>query len=300
MIINKKRRLAFPLILAGAFSWTAPLRAAPTARAQWLMGTVCEITTYGPHKAAAETAAFAEIARWDRILSLYKRESELSILNREASRAPFACSPSLWEALGLAADLAKASGGAFDPTILPVLKEGPAALERVGFSRLVLDADKRTVYFPLPAMGLDFGGLGKGLALDHAARVLREHGVQSALINFGGQILAFGAPPGLPGWTVKVPGQERDFIIRDASVSTSGNEEKPGHIASPFTGRAVLDGKPVTVIAPTAAAADAWSTALFVLGRAPSGFDTCALSPGQPPSPACSIYLEHHHKGASK
>lgn len=280
------------LLLALCFACGERAQAASAVRAQWLMGTVCEITAYGPGARQAESAAFAEIARWDRVLSLYNKESELSILNRVAAEKPFSCSQAMWEALDLAMGLAQASGGAFDVTILPVLKNGASALSLVGSGGLALDRQRRSVMFKRAGMGLDFGGIGKGLALDHAASVLRRHGATAAMINFGGQILAFGAPPGSEGWSVKVPGQESEFIIGDASISTSGNEEKPGHIASPFTGRPVAGGAGVTVIAPTGAEADAWSTALFVLGKTAKDFPHCALRPATPPGPACRRYLK--------
>lgn len=229
------------------------LAAAPAqalTRAQYVMGTVCEITAAKP---SAVSAAFAEIARWDAILSLYKKESQASRLNASSGR-PFPASADLWEAVSLSLRLARASGGAFDPTVFS--RDGAVGHKKI---RLLPD---RKVLLP-PGASLDFGGIGKGLALDHAARVFKEHGVSEALINFGGQIYALGGP-----WRVAVPGYG-ELPVKNASVSTSGDCERPGHIVSPFTGRAVL-GPPVTVIAAAGASADAWSTALYVLGR--SGF----------------------------
>lgn len=294
MILSLNKMLWAPVVLLASQALAA---SAPAVRAQWLMGTVCEITAYGPRAERAETAAFAEIARWDRVLSLYKKESELSALNREAGARPFACSESMWEALTLAVRLSSASGGAFDVTILPAITSGPAALASVGSQGLVLDPEARTVAFGRPGMALDFGGIGKGLALDHAAQVLRREGVGAAMLNFGGQILAFGAPPGKPGWTVRVPGQDEELLITGASVSTSGNEERPGHIVSPFTGLSVTDGRPATAVAPTGAEADAWSTALFILGKPPKNFPHCAVWPDAPPAPACRRYFKPSYKG---
>lgn len=258
-------------LAAHSLPWRAPR---PVSRVRWLMGTACEITAHGPRAAQAVDAAFAEIERWDQILSLYKPESELSRLNRQASQSPFRCSKELWEAVVASLKYARLSGGAFDPTVLPLLKASPRALPLVGFGKVAADPTNRSVRFKIRGMGLDPGGIGKGIALDHAAGVLRRRGVGSALINFGGQLYALGAPPGESAWTVRVPGLASPLRVCDASVSTSGNEERPGHIVSPFTGRRIADKRRATVVARSAAAADAWSTALFVLdGRAPASFD---------------------------
>lgn len=290
--INKKLlpSALIPALAAGAFALP------PVTRAQWLMGTVCEITAYGPGADEAADAAFAEIARLDRVMSLYKEASELSALNR-SGLVPFRCSESLWEALSLALGFARRSGGAFDPTILPAIHLGPSALESVGYKKVRADPGRRAVSFTVPGMALDLGGIGKGIALDRAVQVLKSRGVKSAFINFGGQIYALGSAPGAAGWRVKVPGLDEELHIRDASVSTSGNSERPGHIVSPFTGRPVMDLGSVTVVAPTGAEADAWSTALFVLGRRiPPGFKACAIYS----APALSTPTCNRHLNASK
>lgn len=289
--------LATALLALVALAHGSPL---PVTRAQWLMGTVCEITAYGPRVQEAIGAAFSEIARWDRVISLYKEESELSALNRRGG-SPFRCSESLWEAVSLALDFARRSEGAFDPTVLPAIRRGPSALKSIGYRKAACDARSREISFTVPGMALDLGGIGKGIALDHAASIMRGLGVEAALINFGGQIYALGSPPGAAGWRVKVPGLERELLVRNASVSTSGNAERPGHIVSPFTGKPVLGRGSVTVVAPTGAEADAWSTALFILGRRiPAGFKACAIYPESALStPACAPYLDASPKGGN-
>ncbi len=290
-----------PLLLL-AIPVTGRCAELPVTRAQWLMGTVCEIQAWGPRALEGSSAAFAEIARLERVLSLYREESELSALNREAFRVPFRCSPELWEALSAALSAARESGGAFDPTILP-LRKGPSALGLVGHRKLALDSSRRSVRFTLPGMGIDPGGIGKGLALDHAAAALRRAGVRAALINFGGQIYALGSPPGAPGWRVRAPGLAQELLVKDASVSTSGDSERPGHILSPFTGLPLRRHRSVTVVAPTGAQADAWSTALFVLHpRLPRSFHGCVLStgPGGPRARNCARYLRNQYKGETR
>lgn len=281
------------LLLALLAAPLPPARAAAVTRARYLMGTTCEITAHGPGAGAAASAAFAEIERWDRTLSLYEEESEASTMNRSAARAPFPCSPELWEALSLALTLARESGGAFDPTVLPAIRQGAGSLGLVGHEKVALDAARRTVSFAKEGMGLDFGAVGKGLALDHAARVLRERGTDSALINFGGQVYALGAPPGLAAWAVEVPGLDSPLFLRSASASTSGNSERPGHIVSPWTGKPLRRDGSVTVVAPTGAEADAWSTALYVLGpRQAPDYKGCVIwnQPAGPRPRGCEPY----------
>lgn len=267
-------------MLALAFALTGDtLGAAPqehrAERVRWTMGTLCEIDAPGAPDAAI-SAAFAEIERWDRILSLYKEESEASALNRAAGTGPVHVSADLYAAVSEAFALAEETRGAFDPTILPVLRDGPEKLPHVGWIKVRLDPAARTIELPA-GMGLDFGGVGKGRALDRAAAVLKDAGVKRARFNFGGQILALGA------WSVILPGRAVPLELTDASVSSSGDSERPGHIKSPFDGLPVRRPGSAVAVMPSAAAADAWSTALFILGKTPPSFSGLSFfDPGIP------------------
>ncbi|MBI4061853.1 MAG: FAD:protein FMN transferase [Elusimicrobia bacterium] len=275
--LNKK------LLVCALLALPPAANARGAGRVRWIMGTVCEIRAPGAAPATV-SAAFAEIERWDRILSRYKPDSELSALNRSAGRGPFHASAELYAVTALALERAQDTGGAFDPTVLPLLLgRGPAALPLVGWKKVRLDPAARTIELPREGMGLDFGGIGKGWALDRAAEVLRTGGVKAALLNFGGQVLAIGAPEGAAGWEVEVPGAPKPFLIKDASVAVSGNSERPGHIVSPFNGLPIRRRSSVAVLAPTAARADGWSTALFVLGKNPPSFkDRSYFDPAKP------------------
>jgi len=247
-------------------------------RVRWTMGTLCEIDAPGA-PAAAVSAAFAEIERWDRILSLYKEESEASALNRAAGTGPVLISSDLFAVVETSLRLARETGGAFDPTILPVLRGGPEKLALVGWRNVRLDPAAGTIELPA-GMGLDFGGIGKGWALDRAAAVLKEAGSTRAMFNFGGQILTIG------GWPVTIPGRAEPLLVKDASVSVSGDSEHPGHIKSPFDGLPVRRPGSAVVVLASAAEADAWSTALFVLGKTPTSFAGRAFfDPGIPAAP---------------
>ncbi len=240
-------------------------------RVRWTMGTLCSIEAPGAPLEAV-SAAFEEIERWDRILSVHDDESELSALNRAAGRGPVLVSADLFVAVACALRLADLSGGLFEPTLRPVLRRGPGALPLTGWSKVSLDARARTIELPLRGMELDFGGFGKGWALDRAASVMKSRWAGGALFNFGGQILAVGAPQGADAWLVRVPGAPEPLLLRDASVAVSADSERPGHIHSPIDGLPVRRPGSAAAICPTAAEADAWSTPLYLLGRNPSSF----------------------------
>lgn len=258
---------------------------APVSRSRYLMGTSCVATAYGPDAGAAIDAAFDEIARLEQILSDYRDDSELSRLNRLAGSGPVACSADMADFLTAALAHSRDTGGAFDITIGPLTRalrprdDGAAAAGSgveaafglVGWSRIDLDPASRQVRLRAGTI-LDPGALGKGFALDAAARVLRGRGIGSALFDFGGQILAMGPPPAATHWEVGVAHpMRRDTAalilhVRDCSVSTSGNAERGVHVIDPRTGRPVRVPGSATAIAPTGTEADALSTALLVMG----------------------------------
>jgi thiamine biosynthesis lipoprotein len=251
---NRTSSLALLALSLSAHAFGAAPQERRAERVRWTMGTLCEIDAPGAPDAAV-SAAFAEIERWDRILSLYKKESEASALNRAAGTGPVKVSADLYAAVAESLRMARETGGAFDPTIA-----------REGWTTVRLDPKALTVELPA-GKSLDFGGIGKGWALDKAAAVLRGAGVARAMFNFGGQVLAVGG-----GWPVKVPGRAEPLVLEDASVSVSGDSEHPGHIKNPFDGQAVRRPGSAAAVLPSASEADAWSTALFVLGKTPPSF----------------------------
>ncbi|HEV2148913.1 MAG TPA: FAD:protein FMN transferase, partial [Longimicrobiaceae bacterium] len=163
-------------------------------------------------------------------------------------------------------------------------RPGEAALRRArsasGWDRFEVDAMAGTVVRRDSLAWIDTGAFGKGAALRGVRRVLEREGVRAALFDFGGQLLAVGTPPGEGAWPVAVahPARRREpfaeLRLRDRSVSTSSaserwveeSGERLGHILDPRTGRPVPAWGSVTVVAEDAFAADAVSTALFVMG----------------------------------
>jgi len=272
-----------------------------TSRARFLMGARLVIEARGTAVDEAIGWAFDEVARLEAVLSNWRPDSEVSRLNDAAAAGPVTVTEDLYAAVDVALRWAEATDGAFDPTVEPRVRAlglrgpegilpgagappaaGTATPMPVGWRGVGLDPGRRTVRFAAAGMGLDFGGIGKGMALDAAARVLRAAGVDAALVDFAGQVLVFGRGPDAGGWTIGIADADdrtEAAVVIDltaGSLSTSSNSERAvvsggrrvGHILDPRTGEPVAWNGSVTVLADDATAADALSTALFVLGPA--------------------------------
>lgn len=272
---------------------------APYKKTRLMLHTFVEIKAYGAKAAGAVEAAFVEIERVNRLLNNYDPTSEISQINSAAGLGAVAVSPATLEALAGAKYYGELSGGALDITIGPLLKlwgfaqEEPgaqtdppssAALDRVRQlvdHRLIrLDTIGGTARLPLKGMWIDTGSFTKGYVVDRAACVLKKQGVTQALITAGGTVLALGKKPGDRSWQVGIrhPREEGKLLghilLEDQAVSTSGDYERfyhrKGrricHIIDPRSGQPIESVQGISVIAPTAMASDALSTALFVLG----------------------------------
>ena len=303
--IEKRSRKGLPALLAGALlQFAAPASGEPSLQrvesSTAIMGSEFRIACYAPTKklaAGAITAAFDEVRRVDRLLSNYKASSELSALNREASRRDVEVSPELADLLEKCLRYSEESEGAFDITVgslveawgfyngTPAIPNALAlwwAKRNSGYHHLRLNRSASTVRFLRSGLQLDPGGIGKGYAVDQAAAVLRQYGIERALISSGtSSIYALGAPPdNAEGWrlTIRTPSEQTvaDTVVglRDEALSTSGSYEKffekdgkrYGHILDPRTGEPATGMETVSVIAPLTIETEAWSTALFVNG----------------------------------
>ena len=265
-------------------------------RARMLMGTLCTAVAQGPDTAAAGAAldeSLDQIARLEGLLSPWQPESELSKLNTTGAERRIECSPDLFAVLDSSLALAAETDGAFDPTVEPLMRawdlrgQGrvpePGELAelrlRVGWRLVQAFRPLRTVRFQRDSMGLDFGGIAKGYALDRAADVLRRHGLKRAVLNLGGEMVAFSDKA---AWRVTVadPDQRLRPVVRldvrRAAVSTSGQGERffeiggrrYGHVLDPVSGAPIETGATVTVVTRSGTRADGLSTALLVMGRA--------------------------------
>ncbi len=263
------------------------------------MGTEFVVTVYASDALQAGRgldAAFERISSLDAQLSNYKSDSELSRLSATSPHArPVPVGQDLWRVLQAAQQLSEASDGAFDITIGPLTKlwrrarrthRRPdaerlrEAREAVGYQQLVLNADLQAVQLLKPGMLLDPGGIAKGDALDEALAELARHGLSRALIDGGGDVLAGDPPPGESAWRIGIAGLtdrtpiDGQLELVNQAVATSGDlwqfVELDGvrysHLIDPRTGEGLTRRLSVTVVAPTGRLADAWASAISVLG----------------------------------
>jgi thiamine biosynthesis lipoprotein len=263
------------------------------------MGTRFDLYLYtsGPERfAELFEASYGEVKRVEKNLSTYDPTSELSRINGRAAQAPVHTDPEVFGLLREAVEFSRRTGGAFDPTVGPLVeawgfyreqghlpsdKELAEARAQTGWTKLRLDSTRRTVHFEGGSLKVDLGGSGKGYALDRVAALLRRQGVEAALIGLGtSTFYALGAPPDAEGWLIRVPSPVSDTAtvahvrLRNEALSTSGSGEQQftldgqtySHLLDPRTGRPVQGRLQTTVVTPRATESDVLSTALFVLG----------------------------------
>ena len=272
------------------------------AFSQVVMGVRADITVYSESEPVAANAvreAFAAMARLDDSLSDYRVDNELARVGRGAHPGPMRVSHIFGTILEQSLAIARATDGAFDPTVGPMVRlwrearkqgtlpEGAklaGARARSGYENVLLARDDHgdfEVSLAVPGMQLDFGGIGKGAAADEGLRVLRRQGHSRSLVAVAGDIAAGDPPPARDGWTIAVATRSTDtaseFVsIENAAISTSGDSEqfveiggvRYSHILDPRTGAGLVGAPIVSVIAPSGAVADALATAICVTGAA--------------------------------
>ena len=279
------------------------------------MGTTFRVVLYAADPATAGHAAeraFARIEALDEALSDWDPTSELSRLSdraAEGATGPVPVSEDLFRVLERAGSVSAATGGAFDVTVgaavrlwrraarqeeLPGPGELGAARASVGWRGVELDGEGRTVRLTRPGVRLDLGGIGKGYALDAALEAMAELGVTRALVDGGGDVAVGAPPPDRPGWRVAVGttrgGVERPevvLLLAHAACATSGDLYQRftidgvdySHVIDPHTGLGSTRGAAATVVAPSGTEADAWASALCVLG-AERGLELVEERPG--------------------
>ncbi len=261
------------------------------------MGTTVSITAFGEsrsHLIEATTAACNELHRLDGLLSVFRPSSEISRLNAAEVDEPVPLSDVTRDVLVASGHFTEITDGGFDVTVGGLLStfgfhedsdairvvssaERADAQKGVGWRHVRFESDG-TVRRTCESTKIDLGGIGAGFAVDRMATILRDHGIQAALIDHSGDLLAIGAPPDTDGWEVAIPDpmvSDRHLIqltLRDQALSTSSNSRSTrvvdgrtmGHIVEPKSGANPSKTVSVSVLAPTSTEADALSTALFV------------------------------------
>src|SRR5262245_36327158 len=288
----KRAAAAFVLVAVATGSAWALGNGEHTVR--YLMGTWCDLVIFDPPpEPDVAQAAFREIARLESVLSSWDPTSEVSRLNARAGQGPQPVSDDLATVTDESLSICATTSGAFDPSVGPLvrtwgfytetpatpgLESGRAAASHVGCNQVTVYREARSVALA-DGTALDFGGIGKGYAVDRAMDILRARGVTRAKVDFGSSSLGFlGHIDG--GWPVViVDPRDHDvplisFRVSEGSVSTSSQQERYferdghrfGHIFDPRLGRPVESRlRSVMVIMPRGSTADALSTGLFVM-----------------------------------
>lgn len=297
--MSRGARLAAWLLLplAAPAAGASPPAEARTQEYRYLMGTSVSVEVFGgdePARRAAIAEAFDAVAEVDRLMSNYRDDSELALLNRRAALQAVRVSDPMLAVLRAAQQVSERSGGAFDVTVGPLVRlwgfherkpHVPTAAEleqvrpSIGYRNLILDEAAHKVHFLRSGVELDLGGIAKGFAVELAAGVLRRHGF-AGFIDAGGNQYMLGQPPGKPAWRVgiKDPDSPTSLLgvldVREGSVSTSAQyanslragAREYGHILDPRTLQPSEGALSVTVVCPDGTLADALSKVGFVLG----------------------------------
>lgn len=290
-------------IARGLMCWFVLL--AQDAYAEWFEQSTTAMTTrielvFWHHDATSAKRigkqVFNEFDRIEALMSSYRADSELSLVNRQAAKQQVVISPELYYVLNQAQKVSELSKGAFDITFASVgylydfrnaLQPGSsglnAELSQVDYRNVLLDEAHHSVGFRQPGVRIDLGGIAKGYAVDKGIEILKRAGIESARLSAGGDMRLLGDKLGQP-WIVGVkdPRVEHQHAVvlplSSVAMSTSGDYERffidasgnrVHHILSPKTGRPVKGIQSVTVIGPKTMTTDGLSTAVFVLGVQP-------------------------------
>ncbi|MFC1654596.1 FAD:protein FMN transferase [Myxococcota bacterium] len=274
----------------------APAGGDVTVRQEQHMGTYVTITISAAESEgvlAAIEAGFAEVKRLENVLSEWRPDSQISAVNRHAGKNPVRVGREVFRVFEMALEVSKKSDGAFDVTFaalgglwdykaknprIPDKKEIGKRARLVDYRQLVLNEKNRSVMLKKAGMRTGLGGIAKGYVVDRVSAVLAEEGYPNHLVIAGGDLYASGTR-GYRKWRIGIRDPKNRGLyaaveVHNEGVATSGNYEKffykdgvrYHHILDPKTGWPARGTASVTVFAKSAAEADAWATALFVLG----------------------------------
>ena len=283
--------LAVLLLLGGRWFRQAPQLFEGT---EFLMDTAVTLKVFAVKEQQGRQAmkkAFDEAARIEKIMESRKGDGELQKINLNPGDSWWTISEDLKNVLERSRFFYERTHGAFDPTIaavkwlwdfenegdVPKENEIEEKLASVGFSGIDIQGNR--LRFTRPEIRLDLGGVAKGYAVDRMIDVLRENGIESGLVNAGGDIATFGKKPGGKNWSIGIshPRLSRTIRVKPinlGAVATSGDYQrffmKDGkryhHILDPLTGYPARGCISVTIWASNAMDADILATSIFVLG----------------------------------
>jgi len=273
----------------------------PLSKTEFMMDTVMTIKLYDKKDEVILDKSFDRIREIEDKMSITIEDSDVSKINKNAGKNPVKVDDEVYEILTRAKYFAELTDGAYEPTIGPLVdlwnirNEGKnnkhdipskedieKALNKVDYKKLELLEDNK-VFLKEEGMKLDLGGIAKGYAADEIKKILKENGVNSAIVDLGGNIYAVGSKGQDEYWKIGIqnPQEQRGSYVgiievKDSSVVTSGdyeryfevNGKRYHHIIDSKTGYpSDNELSAISIIAKSSTDSDALSTALFVLGR---------------------------------
>ena len=300
--MSKTRRLftilnVATLIFFILFNITGCFNSKPISKNGYGMGTYIKISVYDRKADIAIEEAFARIKEIEDKMSINKNTSEVIEINKNAGEKWLKVSTDTYHVIKEGIKYSELTKGNFDITVGPIVRlwnigfentqipseeEISKMTELVDYNMIMLNEEEHKVKLEKKGMMLDLGGIAKGFAADEALRTLAESGIESAIVNIGGDISVLNTKPSKVPWKIGIQdplknrGENLAVIsLIDESIVTSGYYEryfeKKGkvyhHILNPFTGMPAETGiSSVTVITKKSVVADALSTGIYVLG----------------------------------
>ncbi len=266
-------------------------------RTEHVLGTLCTVNLFERGSEDAYREIFARLREIENRMSANKDGTDVAAVNAGAGVAPAPVHRDVMEVVVRALEFAELSSGAFDPTVGPLValwgigseaarvpspEEIASLLPLVNYRDVAVDRAAGTVFLKRPGMRLDLGAIAKGYAADEVARIIRRRGIPRAMIDLGGNVLAYGVKQGNQSWRIGVQdpsGLRGSYMgilqVRNKTMVTSGVYERfldadgvrYHHILSTADGYPVRSGLlSVTIVADASMDADALSTAAFALG----------------------------------
>ena len=269
----------------------------PLSKTDYFMGTIIKVTLYDKKDSKIIDRAFEKVKEIEELVSINRNGTELDKVNENAGIAPTHVSKDTFNIVKKGLEYSNLTNGYFDITIGPLVKlwsiglpeakvptqaEIDEKIKYINYKDLVLDEANQTVFLKKKGMLIDLGGIAKGYTADEIASILKEEGVEQAIINLGGNVYALGEKEKNTPWKIGVqnPLENRGEIVGSLSLSnksivTSGiyerfiedGDKRYHHILSPF------DGYPydnniagVTIISDKSIDGDALSTSVFAMG----------------------------------
>lgn len=272
---------------------------------QEIMGTFAQITVVAMNEQTANESikkAFMELEKNQKTFDWRLKESQIAHINRLAFEKPLEVSKEVFDLIKFSTEISEISNSSFDITVGPVIdlwknaeqtnkQPTPQQIQHakslVGYYKLNLNTINQTIQFEVDGMRLDMGGVAKGFGIDKAIESLKKNGAIGGLVDVGGDIRCFGAPPkSMKAWVIGLQNPQKTnifanknnvmtrFKLLDYAVATSGDYrrftviqgEKQSHIIDPVNSKGAKAFSSVSIFSRDAKTADALATAVSVMG----------------------------------